>query len=148
MFQFKVRAFPYRVNDVGEARAQMQTPFDHFPAFVSIQGKRRSWNSLCPVGLDPTHPSGLLGLCSQGAQNTPNVRRPTNPVFARRRRDKSTQPALRHWIDGTCKSQSCKVFREPVAEASEHCRMSKCFLVKGHQVGNKVLGLAAPGKES
>jgi|SRR6266550_1062963 len=97
----------------------MQTPFNHFPEFLSIQGKRRSWNSLCPVGLDPAYPSGLLGFRGQGAQNTTDVGRPTNPVFTRRRRYKSIQPALRHWIDGTCKSQSREVFRESVAEVSE-----------------------------
>src|SRR6266849_591579 len=126
----------------------MQTPFNHFPEFLSIQGKRRSWNSLCPVGLDPTHPSGLLGFRGQGAQNTADEGRPTDPVFTRRCRYKSIQPALRHWIDGTCKSQSREVFRESVAEAAEHCHVSECFLVKGYEVGHKALRLAAPGKES
>jgi hypothetical protein len=40
MFQFKVRALPYRVYNLGEARAQMQTPFNHLREFFSIQGKR------------------------------------------------------------------------------------------------------------
>jgi hypothetical protein len=47
MFQFKVRALPYRVYNLGEARAQMQTPFNHLREFFSIQGKRPLLGILC-----------------------------------------------------------------------------------------------------
>jgi hypothetical protein len=34
---------------------------------------------LCPVRLDPAHPSGLLGFSGQRTQNVADVGRPTNP---------------------------------------------------------------------